>query len=175
MNTEWFSASQADVVRTILSCVGVYLALIITVRINGLRTFSKMSSFDFAITVAIGSILATTVTNPTPMIDIGVLALVVLVALQFLNSKLRYRFGSYEATIDNCPLLLMDGPKFLHENMRSGRITVEDVKGKLREANVLDYSEIRAVVLEATGDMSVLHSSAPARKLDPDLLGGIRK
>ena len=33
---------------------------------------------------------------------------------------------------------------------------------KLREANVLDISEVRAVVLETTGDISVLHGESCA-------------
>lgn len=34
-----------------------------------------------------------------------------------------------------------------------------DLMAKLREANVIQLDEVLAVVLESTGDMSVLHSS----------------
>lgn len=47
----------------------------------------------------------------------------------------------------------------LHENLKKARLTENDVLAKLREANVLQFSDVRAVILEATGDVSVLHGS----------------
>jgi len=43
----------------VLSSFGIYSAVIIYTRIFGKRSFSKMSSSDFAMTVALGSITAT--------------------------------------------------------------------------------------------------------------------
>lgn len=39
------------------------------------------------------------------------------------------------------------------------------MSGKLREANVLDLSQVRAVILETTGDVSVLHGDVCSEKL----------
>ena len=66
----------------------------------------------------------------------------------------------------------MDGTEILHKNLLIAKITKEDLKAKLREANVLDYSEVQAVVFEATGDISVLHGD---KKIHDELLEGIRK
>ena len=46
---------------------------------------------------------------------------------------------------------------------------------KLREANVIDFSQVKAVVLESTGDISVLHTSNDDIELNNDLLEGVRK
>lgn len=48
----------------------------------------------------------------------------------------------------------------LHDNMRKARVTESDLWSKLREANVLNLNQVRAVVFEATGDISVLHGDA---------------
>ncbi len=73
--------------------------------------------------------------------------------------------------IDNRPLLLMVGREMLDDNLRQARVTADDLRSKLREANVLNYDQLRAVVLEQTGDVSVLHGDAD---LDPDLLSNVR-
>lgn len=57
---------MSDVGVIVLSTIGIYVAIIIFTRINGLRTFSKMSSFDFAVTVAIGSVIASTAATKGP-------------------------------------------------------------------------------------------------------------
>lgn len=46
----------------------------------------------------------------------------------------------------------MAGGEILQENMKVGKLTMDDLTAKLREANVIDWSEIKAVVLESTGD-----------------------
>jgi uncharacterized membrane protein YcaP (DUF421 family) len=69
----------------------------------------------------------------------------------------------------------MDGGEILHENLKYARIEKNQLIAKLREANVIDYSQVKAVVLEATGDISVLHSSDEALELNEQLLEGVRK
>lgn len=74
------------------------------------------------------------------------------------------------------PLLLMDGNKILHKSLEYARIEEEQVIAKLREANVLNYDQIYAVVLESTGDISVLHvaDSDKNERFDKKLLSGVR-
>jgi uncharacterized membrane protein YcaP (DUF421 family) len=74
--------------------------------------------------------------------------------------------------VDNAPLLLMDGRGVLEDNLASARVTHDDLRAKLRDANVLDTGQIHAVVFETTGDVSVLHGDEP---LDPEVLRGVRR
>jgi uncharacterized membrane protein YcaP (DUF421 family) len=39
------------------------------------------------------------------------------------------------------------------------KVTKDELRGKLREANVLQLNQVKAVVLETTRDISLLHSS----------------
>jgi len=141
------------------------LAVIVLARVNGLRSFSKMSSFDFALTVATGSILATMMTSaktPWP----GLVALIVLFAARYVISALRRRWSWAEGLTDNTPLMLYYEGRIYEENLTLSRVTRNDLRAKLREANAISKGCVRAVVLEATGDVSVLHGET----LDPDLL-----
>nr|WP_274388191.1 YetF domain-containing protein [Salsipaludibacter albus] len=75
--------------------------------------------------------------------------------------------------VENDPVLLMDGGRILEDNLAATRVTRDDLYAKLREANVLNLDQVRAVVLETTGDVSVLHG--PADQFDPDLLASVRR
>lgn len=46
----------------------------------------------------------------------------------------------------------------INEHLKATKVTPDDIRAKLREANVTDLNQVRAVVLETTGDISVLHS-----------------
>ncbi|WP_366970658.1 hypothetical protein [Rhodocytophaga aerolata] len=45
--------------RTFIVGICAYLSMIILLRISGKRTLTKMNAFDFIVTVALGSTLAT--------------------------------------------------------------------------------------------------------------------
>lgn len=172
--TSWIVTSWAAVAMVVASTAGIYLAVVTLTRIAGLRSFSKISSFDFAVTVAIGSILASTLVAEDPPLLQAAVGLTSLYAVQMGVAILRRRSAGVRRAVDNTPLLLMDGPRILSENLDRARITEEDLRAKLREANVLQLDEVRAVVLESTGDVSVLHGPPEGSKLDPRLLEGVR-
>lgn len=174
MLSEWFDTSGTGILAVILSAIGVYAAVIALTRVAGLRSFSKMSSFDFVMTVAIGSLVASAVLLEDPPLLRAVFALATVYGLQYGVAWLRRASPRFSSLIDNEPLLLMDGPEVLEENLRKARVTKDDLRAKLREANVLDPRQIRAVVLETTGDITVLHGDPNGPELDPGLLRGVR-
>ncbi len=131
-------------------------AMIAGVRLAGLRSFSKMSSYDFAVTVAFGSVLAGTVLNPDTLWWEGLLALVALFGVQWIIGLARSRIDAVQAATDNVPLLLVSDGRMLDANMRHARVTAAEIAAKLRAADVSSLSEVRAVVLETTGDVSVI-------------------
>lgn len=171
MFSTWFATSWEAAGLVLASTVAIFVAVLVATRLTGLRSFSKMSSFDFAMTVAVGSVMASTsLTSATPVAH-GVLALVGLYGFQAAVARLRQATGMASGIVDNTPTVLMIGPRMLDENLKAVRVTHSDVRAKLREANVLQYTDVHAVVLETTGDVSVIHGDGP---FDPDLLRGVR-
>lgn len=69
-------------------------------------------------------------------------------------------------------MVLMYQGEILHQNLSKTNIGEDDLIAKQREANALNFSEVHAVILESTGDMSVLHSSENI-ELDDKLLQGV--
>lgn len=147
-------------------------AVVALTRLNGLRTFSKMSSFDFAVTIATGSLIASALTVEGDF-PAALVALTVLIAVQGLISRVRVRWDTARETVDNTPLLLVENGRFLRDNMKAAQISESDVIAKLREANACERDKIRAVVLETTGSISVIYASPDAPLLD-GLLDGVR-
>lgn len=147
--------SWSSLVLIVIATVGIFASTVFYTRILGLRSFSKMSSFDFAITVAVGSLVASVSLTSSSLLT-GVVALGTLFATQGVISLLR-RVAQFSRIVDNQPVLLMAGERMLSDNLLKAKVTEDDVRGKLREANVYNYHTLRAVVLETTGDISVIH------------------
>lgn len=171
MNWQWISTSGTTLVMVFVSGIGTYAALLTLTRVAGLRSFSKMSGFDFATTVAFGSILASTLLSKDPPVASAVFGLVLLYGLQYTVSKARQFSPRIQRLVDNEPLLLMAGTRIITENMRTARVTEDDLRSKLRLAGVTDRRQVLAVVFETTGDCAVLREGDT---LDPWLLTKVR-
>ena len=169
----WIAAEGDAALMVVLSAVALYALLILFTRLVGLRSFSKMSGFDFAITIAIGSVFASVTLWQKPTLVDGAVALGALFGLQFVVGNLRKRLPVVTGLIDNAPLLLMDGTTVLSDNLRRANMTEADLRAKLREANVTQLEQVRAVVMESTGDVSVLHAPPDAPALDDALLADV--
>lgn len=146
--------------------------VVMLVRVNGLRSFSKMTNFDFIMTVAVGSLLGGA-TQSTSWEEFAqtIAAMAALFAVQYVTNRLRKASDTFETLIQNKPIILMRDGRILDQALAETRVARSDLIAKLREANVLEFSSVRAVILETTGDISVLHGDA----CDEELLQGTQR
>lgn len=160
------------VARGLLLTTAALLWVVALVRVVGLRSFSKMTAFDFVATVAMGSLLAAAATASSwrAFAQVAV-AMLALLAVQASLAVLRRRSDRLRDLIGNTPVLLMENGVFCEKALRVTRVAREDVLAKIRNANALELSDVRAVVLENTGDISVLHGP----EIDEQLLHGVRR
>ncbi|MGM0546028.1 MAG: DUF421 domain-containing protein [Bacteroidota bacterium] len=170
MDLSWIVTTWDALVMVFISTVGIYVALIFFTRLGGLRSFSKISSFDFAVTVAIGSVIATSLLSPDPPLLQSMVALGLLYVVQISVARLRVKNITIAKLVDNQPMLLMRESNILEHNLDKAGVTLSDLQAKLREANVTQLNQVKAVVMESTGDISVLHHSDQDHELDPILL-----
>lgn len=164
---------MTEVPEIILRTFLVMAVIIGLTRMNGLRSFSKMSGFDFAVTVAIGSVLAGAITATDKSLWLGIGGILGLFAFQALVARVRARSPAVERALDNRPLIVMRDGKISEANLKKAGMSKSDVAAKLREANALRVEDIHAVVVESTGDVSVLHGEA-GDGVSPMLLEGLR-
>ncbi|RKR03443.1 uncharacterized protein DUF421 [Kushneria sinocarnis] len=155
---EWLLNPPMTLLAVLASTLGMYLTALLLARWAGVRSFAQMSAFDIAITIAIGSVIATTIAAATPSLLQGMTALFGLYAVQLVVSLLRLRSHRLQATVDNAPILVMgQGGRLLWENMAVARVTEDDLRQQLRKANVLDPGQVQAVIIEGTGNVHILH------------------
>lgn len=145
-------------IRVIISASVVYLALIIMLRIGGKRTLSKWNAFDFIVTIAMGSIIASIILNKDVTVVEGLLASGVLILLQASITWLSVRIGWIEGAVKAQPTLLYANENFLRDNMRTQRVTRSEMLAAIRASGIGHLSFVDAVVLETDGSFSVVES-----------------
>ena len=150
----WFD-SWSDLERVLVVTPLAYGSLVAILRVSGARTLSKLNAFDLVVTVALGSTLATVLLNTDVSLSEGVLALLVLVALQFVVSWSSTRWRAVERVVKSEPVLLYRNG-FLPGPMRRARVTEDEVRQAARASGKATLDDVGAVVLETDGTLSVL-------------------
>ncbi len=153
---QFFFDGWLTLLRTFVIGILAYVAVVILLRISGKRTLSKMNQFDFIVTVALGSVLAASMVNKEiPLIE-GVLALAILIFLQYLITWLSVRKRSVSDLLKSSPVLLLYKGQFLKEEMKEQRITELELISKIRQKGFGSIEEIDAIVLETDSSVSII-------------------
>lgn len=153
-----FFDSWSGLGRVLIVGVLAYAGLVLILRISGKRTLSKFNAFDLVVTVALGSILATILLAKDVALAEGVLALLLLVSLQYAIAWLSVRSSRFQSLVKSEPSLLLHKGNFLDDALRRERISREEVMAALRESDVSTPDQAAAVVLETDGSISVIEA-----------------
>lgn len=168
----WFE-SWSSLGWTALSGGIAYSALVLFLRVSGKRTLSKINAFDFVVTIALGSTLGSVITSEQLPLANGLLALALLIALQYIVAWLSSRTTWFRRLIRSEPVLLFRQGEFLEQALLGARVSRDEVIAAVRRKGVGDLAGIAAVVMETDGTFSVLDTwrASHARSTLDDVSG----
>ena len=142
--------------RIAVLAVLAYIWLVLLLRLYGKRTLAKLNAFDFVVTVALGSTLATTILSKSTNLSEGVLALIVLCTLQWAVAKVSLKWPWFFRMTRSTPRLLLLEGALLDKAMAQERIGASDIRAAVRKHGGTSLEEVHAVVLETDGTLSVI-------------------
>ncbi len=152
--------SWESLLRVVAVGGAAYVALVIMLRLSGKRTLSKMNAFDLVVTVALGSTLATVLLDRSVPLADGLLALGLLVFLQYVITWGSVRSDRFEHLVKAAPTRLVRDGRFLEDSLRTQRVTREEIEAALRQHGVAALADAQSVTLETDGSLSVIPKSA---------------
>lgn len=155
----WFD-SWTEVLRVLLIGSVSYAALLLVLRVSGKRTLAQLNAFDFIVTVAFGSTLATILLSSDVAFLEGLTALVLLAGLQFVIAWVSARLPRARSVITARPVVLLISGEWQHAQLRRHRMSESEVRQAVRSTGSGDLSDIAAAVLETNGTLSVIPVSS---------------
>lgn len=156
MDAPVFFDTWSGVLRVLVVGTAAYAILIGMLRVSGKRTLSKMNAFDLIVTVAFGSTLAAMLLDANVPLVEGVTALALLICLQYAITWASVRSARVRQIIKADPTLLVHDGQYLDAALRAQRVTRDEVDAALRAQGKAEIGDIRYVVLETDGSMTVV-------------------
>lgn len=143
------------VVRSVVSLV----VLFILTELMGKKQLAQLNLFDYIIGISIGSIAASlSVDDSINYVD-GVLAIAVYGGISVLISILTNKSIVLRRFFTGKPLILMNKGKIMYDNLKKGKLDINDFLQLARENGYYDISEINCSILEPSGKVSFLPKS----------------
>jgi len=138
-------------IRTVL----VYLVLIGAIRMMGKRQVGQMEPSEFVVTMLVANLASIPLEETGIPLLSGLVPIGTVLGLELLLSWLTMRSIFFRRLLCGKPVILIDNGKILQDNLRSTRITLDELTGHLREKDVLDISTVQFAILETNGNLSV--------------------
>ncbi|MBY5161381.1 DUF421 domain-containing protein [Salsipaludibacter albus] len=151
---------------TVVTVVGLYALTILASRLLGQRQFSSLSSYDLAFTFALGAIIGRGVLVVTNLSG-AALALVTMFVLHAGLGWLHHHVEAVHRFTQNRPILVVADGEVLSAGLRRARMSRTELRQCLRSHGVGSLDEVRAAILERSGEVSVV---PVASRLDHALL-----
>lgn len=127
-------------------------------RAVGRKLLGQMSYFDFVVSITIGTLGATYISQAVK----GHWVLVGPVVLSLAAILFEFAFVKslqLRKIVQGEPVVVMQNGKVLEKNMKKLRYNLNQLEMQLRVAGVFDFAEVEFAILESFGQLSVLKKS----------------
>lgn len=155
----WFSGLD-PIVRILLVGTASYLILLVILRITGARSLAKLNAFDFTVTIALGSILATALTSADLSWASAATALGLLLGLQYVVARVLRAVPALRGAATASPVVIVRDGRMLEEGMRRARVGEAEVRQAARSGGYGDLGDVGAMIMETDGALSVIGADA---------------
>ena len=154
----WFE-SWDSLFKILMSSVIGYLTLILFVRIAGKRSTSKMNNFDWIVTVAVGSVLASMAVLKDVTIADGVLAMGLLLGFQLLLTTATSRSELARELVLSKPSVLYAHGEFHQQELLKQRVWKGEILSAVRENGAGSLDDVEIVTFEPDAEISIVQKS----------------
>ncbi len=145
-----------DLLYVALRTSGLYLGLLVAMRIVGKRKVGQMAPSDIIVLLLIGDAAQNAMTDGESSFWGSIVAVLALLLTDHAVAWLTYRFRWAETFLEGRPLTLYRDNRFNEPQLRSERITRQDLATALRAHGCDTLDGVREIVLEPNGMVSLL-------------------
>jgi uncharacterized membrane protein YcaP (DUF421 family) len=156
----------------------MFAVAVIGLRLGERRTLAQLGAFDFAVAVAVGSIIGRTVTASDTSFLTGAVALVALLVVHRLVAVAR-RHSRVARALDHPPRVLVARGVVQERELARAGLTTADLYALLRQHGVDDLGRVGYLVYETRGATTLVRADADQGPLTEEALsaagfGGMR-
>jgi uncharacterized membrane protein YcaP (DUF421 family) len=152
----------------ILRAVLIYVFLLVLLRLTGRRQVGQLAPFDLVLLLVLSNAVQNAMNGGDNSLLGGLILAVTLVVLNYGLGVATYRSKRLERLVEGRPEVLVHNGKLFPKVLARANITHHELDAALRHAGYASVEEVRYVVLENNGSITVVpheptnHDAQPA-------------
>jgi uncharacterized membrane protein YcaP (DUF421 family) len=158
MSLDWgeiFGISVSPL-ELIIRGTAMYLFLFLLFRVVVRRRVGAIGMADILILVIIADAAQNAMSGEYKSVTEGAILVGTIMFWNVAIDWLNFRVPALRPWLEPPPMLLIQNGRILHRNLRHEYVTEDELKAKLREKGVKDYSEVAEAHMESDGNVSVI-------------------
>ena len=140
----------------VLRAAFAYVFVVFVMRVMGRRELSSLAPADLVLIVVLGDLIQNGVTQSDMSMTGVTIAISTFVLLTVFSSYLAFKSSRARSIIQGEPVIVIQDGKPIEQNMRSERLTLDDVMEEARDKEIENLDEIKFAVLEPGGKMTFI-------------------
>jgi uncharacterized membrane protein YcaP (DUF421 family) len=144
-----------ELLMTALRALGVYLLMLVVIRVLGKRTVGNFAAFDLLVALMLGEVVDEIIYGDVSIAQ-GVVAIGVVALAQYGNEWLSYWDHGFDAILEGKPVAIVRNGALVEKGMRAERLNEKEVMFELRVQGIDDIREVKLAMVETDGTVSVI-------------------
>jgi len=142
-------------IELLFRTIFLYIFILIVFRLMGKREVGELSIMDLVVFVLIAECVAFALESVDKPIFQNIFPIIILLAIQFLNSLVTLKSKKIRDLIDGDPSLIVRAGVIDQEQMRKQRYNLDDLFQQMREERIPSVQQIDYAFLEPSGKLSI--------------------
>ena len=142
--------------NVILRAVIFYILLTLMMKLMGKRQLGEMEISELVTTVLLSELASFTITDTDIPIFHGLFPVLLISSFEVAISFISQRSKKFSKLLNGNAIILFNNGDFIIKNLERTRVSAEDIEAEVRINGLENMSEVKRVILERNGKMSVL-------------------
>ena len=147
---------ETSPVELIIRGTAMYLFLFLMFRVVIRRRVGAVGMADILIMVIVADAAQNAMSGEYKTVTEGAILVGTIFFWNFVFDWLNFRVPALQDWLEAPPLPLIQNGRLIHRHLRHEMVTETELKSKLREKGVNDYSQVALATMESDGTVSVI-------------------
>jgi uncharacterized membrane protein YcaP (DUF421 family) len=148
--------SAGFLMEVVFRSIVMFFIILFTLRASGKRGIKQLSIFELVLIIGLGSAAG----DPMFYEDVGILpaltVFIVVITLYIGVTKLADKYGWFERLLEGMPTYVIRDGIIIQDAFAKSGLSKDELFGELRLLNVEHLGQVKTVLIETSGDFSVL-------------------
>ena len=144
-----------ELLLTAIRGVGVYVLMLVVIRLLGKRSVGAFSAFDLLVALMLGEVVDEIIYGDVSFLQ-GVVAIVVIAVLHYVTGWAAYASKALDHILEGSPTVIIRNGELDRKGLAAERINEEDALSFLRLHSIDDMREVKLASVEPSGQISII-------------------